>query len=162
MVCTGSPPYYFTPGFGRLALSWGWLFLGMLLGSLAGYIALSSWPYPPPRPDWTPLLAQSSHVEDGPHHRVDRAMVESSPHALTQAATQMQTAEIDALARILAYSRRDATPSGRQPNVCPRGIHQTPAESAAAHPSHSQLGNFAPHSPPVMFPSPGLPSGLHY
>ena len=34
LTCSGVTPRYFTPGFGPLALGWGWLLLGILLGLL--------------------------------------------------------------------------------------------------------------------------------
>ena len=34
LTCSGVTPRYFTPGFGPLALGWGWLQLGILLGLL--------------------------------------------------------------------------------------------------------------------------------
>ena len=34
LTCSGAVPRYFTPGFGPLALGWGWLLLGVLLGLL--------------------------------------------------------------------------------------------------------------------------------
>ena len=39
LTCSGATPRYFTPGFGPLALAWGWLLLGVLLGLLGGRAA---------------------------------------------------------------------------------------------------------------------------
>ena len=41
LVCRGEPPEYSTPGFGPLAVGWGWLLLGILLGAVFT-VAISS------------------------------------------------------------------------------------------------------------------------
>ena len=56
LVCTGTRPIYFiTPGFAPLELSWGWLFVGILIGSLL-------------RPHWAKMMRLLLEL----HHRQPR------------------------------------------------------------------------------------------
>ena len=41
MVCTGDPPEYSAPGFAPLAVSWGWLVSGLLIGIVLTVLVLA-------------------------------------------------------------------------------------------------------------------------
>ena len=64
LTCSGVTPRYFTPGFGPLALAWGWLLLGVLLGLLfrraaAALVALAGGHAPQCAPcSWEALLRE--------------------------------------------------------------------------------------------------------
>ena len=69
LTCSGATPRYFTPGFGPLALAWGWLLLGILLGLLFRRAAA------------TMVALAGGHPADGaPHMLGGTATRAVSPH----------------------------------------------------------------------------------
>ena len=77
LPCSGAIPRYFTPGFGPLALAWGWLLLGVLLGLLfrraaAALVALAGGRAPQCAPcSWEALLRElAAPTQDPNRHEV--------------------------------------------------------------------------------------------
>ena len=102
LTCSGATPRYFTPGFGPLALAWGWLLLGVLLGLLfrraaAALVALAGGHAPQCAPcSWEALLRElAARTEDPNRHEVLQYLLQGGEAAvrdLSQATNRTPTA----------------------------------------------------------------------
>ena len=91
LTCSGATPRYFTPGFGPLALAWGWLLLGVLLGLLSrraaeAIVGLTSGRQLPHTPwSWEALLRElSARTQDPSRHEVLQYLLQRGEAALVE------------------------------------------------------------------------------
>ncbi|CAE7669743.1 unnamed protein product [Symbiodinium sp. CCMP2592] len=91
LTCSGATPRYFTPGFGPLALGWGWLVVGVLIGLLSrravsAVVALAGGrPSPHTPSNWEALMCELAARTQDPHrHEVLQYILQGGETALDE------------------------------------------------------------------------------
>ena len=126
LTCSGATPRYFTPGFGPLALAWGWLLLGVLLGllfrravatmaALAGGHTAESAPC-----SWEALLRELSARTQDPHrHEVLHYLLQGGEAAARELSQASHCTPAALLARLLVDSKPVADAAAPRPTNVP-------------------------------------------
>ena len=131
LVCTGTPPTYYPPGWGPCSLCWGWFLLGCCCGMIACVALLTPWyvaqtrerrlPHPPHNtPTWW-LAAQELLA----------SVAEGGLHELRHVATASGNTPEELLCLLL----REATASAPPP---PSVVETTATPRTPLPPSSSQ------------------------
>ena len=139
LTCSGATPRYFTPGFGPLALAWGWLLLGVLLGLLfrraaAALVALAGGHAPQCAPcSWEALLRElAARTEDPNRHEVLQYLLQGGEAAVR---------DLSQATKPHTYSADGPSPHGQHGRGCcgpsPCECACSPTERASLAPLHA-------------------------
>ncbi|CAE7030350.1 unnamed protein product [Symbiodinium sp. CCMP2592] len=109
LTCSGATPRYFTPGFGPLALGWGWLVVGVLIGLLSrravsAVVALAGGrPSPHTPSNWEALMCELAARTQDPHrHEVLQYILQGGDTALDELSQASGRTSAPLLAHLLA------------------------------------------------------------
>ncbi|CAE7317842.1 unnamed protein product [Symbiodinium sp. CCMP2592] len=109
LTCSGATPRYFTPGFGPLALGWGWLVVGVLIDLLSrravsAVVALAGGrPSPHTPSNWEALMCELAARTQDPHrHEVLQYILQGGETALDELSQASGRTSASLLAHLLA------------------------------------------------------------
>ncbi|CAE7283556.1 unnamed protein product [Symbiodinium sp. CCMP2592] len=132
LTCSGATPRYFTPAFGPLALAWGWLLVGVLLGflfrravcAIVGLAGGRPSQCPSPRTPWSweALLRELSARNQDPHrHEVLQNLLQGCEAALEELCRASQRTPASLMAHLVANHSEVADAAAlRPPTLAPR------------------------------------------
>ena len=133
LVCTGTPPTYYPPGWGPCSLCWGWFSLGCCCGIIACVALLTPWHVAQPRERNLPRPPQHTQT----WWIAAQELLASVPESGMQELRQVATATGSTPEELLCLLLREATSSAPPPTnvIATTATPTTPHPSAISQPS---------------------------
>lgn len=111
LVCTGTPPTYYPPGWGPCSLCWGWFLLGCCCGMIACVALLTPWSKARPREGHLPPQAQNAPTWWIAAQELLASIADGGLHELRQVATATGSTPEELLCLLLREATSSAPPT---------------------------------------------------